>query len=53
MAEKLCGELDDDNRRPLTEAGLVSIRRTLEQVVKDMEAHGVAAGGSLARRLFS
>ena len=53
MAEKLGGELVDDNRRPLTEAGLVSIRRTLEQVVKDMEAHGVPAGGSLARRLFS
>lgn len=53
MAEKLGGELVDDNRRPLTEAGLASIRRTLEKVVQDMESHGVPAGGALARRLFS
>ena len=53
MAEKLGGELVDDNRRPLTEAGLASIRRTLEKVVQDMEVHGVPAGSALARRLFS
>jgi hypothetical protein len=53
MAEKLGGELVDDNRRPLTEAGVASIRRSLEQVVKEMEAHGIVPGGPLARRLFS
>ena len=53
MAEKLGGELVDDNRRPLTEAGVASLRRTLEKVVRDMEAHGVPAGSALARRLFS
>ena len=53
MAEKLGGELVDDNRRPLTEAGIASIRRTLDQVVQDMEAHGVPAGSALARRLFA
>ena len=53
MAEKLGGELVDDNRRPLTEAGVASIRRSLEQVVRDMEAHGITPGSSLARRLFS
>jgi hypothetical protein len=53
MAEKLGGELVDDNRRPLTEAGLASIRRTLEQVARDMEAHGISPGSSLAHRLFS
>ena len=53
MAEKLGGELVDDNRRPLTEAGVASIRRTLEQVVRDMEAHGVTPGSALAHRLFS
>jgi hypothetical protein len=53
MAEKLGGELVDDNRRPLTEAGLASIRRSLEKVVHDMEAHGVTPGSALARRLFS
>jgi hypothetical protein len=53
MAEQLGGELVDDKRRPLTEAGIASIRRTLDEVVADMEAHGVPAGGALARRLFS
>jgi hypothetical protein len=53
MAERLGGELVDDNRRPLTEAGLASIRRSLEKIVQDMEAHGIPAGSPLARRLFS
>jgi hypothetical protein len=53
MAEQLGGELVDDNRRPLTEAGLASIRRTLEKVVQHMEAHGVPPGSALARRLFA
>ena len=53
MAEKLGGELVDDNRRPLTEAGLVSIRRSLDKVVHDMEAHGVTPGSALARRSFA
>ena len=53
MAEKLGGELVDDNRRPLTEAGLSSLRRTVDKVAQDMEAHGIPAGSSLARRLFN
>src|SRR5688572_346 len=53
MAEKLGGELVDDNRRPLTEAGIASIRRSLDKVVQDMEAHGITPGSALARRLFS
>jgi hypothetical protein len=53
FAEKLGAEMVDDNRKPLTDAGLASIRRTVEQVVADMDAHGVPAGGPLARRLFS
>jgi len=53
MAEKLGGQLVDDNRRPLTDAGLASIRRSLEKIVHDMEAHGTPAGSPLARRLFS
>jgi hypothetical protein len=53
MAEQLGGELVDDNRRPLTDAGVASLARTVEKVVKDMEAHGVPAGSALARRLFS
>ena len=53
FAEKLGGELVDDNRRPLTEPGLASIRRSLEKIVADMDSHGIPAGGPLARRLFS
>ncbi|HSJ97341.1 MAG TPA: cell division protein ZipA C-terminal FtsZ-binding domain-containing protein, partial [Myxococcota bacterium] len=53
LAEKLGGQLVDDNRRPLTEAGLASIRRSLEKIVQDMEAHGIPAGSPLARRLFA
>lgn len=53
FAKALHGQLVDDNRRPLTDAGLASIRRSLEKVVRDMEAHGVPAGSPLARRLFS
>jgi hypothetical protein len=32
---------------------LAAIRRSLETVAKGMEAHGIPAGGALARRLFS
>ena len=53
FAEKLGGQLVDDNRRALSEPGLASIRRSLEKIVHDMEAHGIPAGGALARRLFS
>jgi len=53
FASALGGQLVDDNRKPLTEAGLASIRRTLEGVVRDMHARGIASGGALARRLFS
>ena len=47
------GELVDDNRRPLTQQGLAAIRRSLEQVFQQMEARGIPAGGTLARRLFA
>jgi hypothetical protein len=53
FAAALGGQLVDDNRRPLTEQGLASIRRSLERVFHDMEAHGIPAGSALARRLFS
>jgi hypothetical protein len=53
FASTLGGQLVDDNRRPLTEQGLASIRRSLERVFHDMEAHGIPAGSALARRLFS
>ena len=53
FARTLGGQLVDDNRKPLTDAGLASIRRSLERIYHDMEAQGVPAGSSLARRLFS
>lgn len=53
FAATLGGQLVDDNKKPLTEAGLASIRRTLEAVVRDMQARGIPSGGALARRLFS
>jgi hypothetical protein len=53
IAQQLGGQLVDDNRRPLSDAGLATIRRTVEKVCGDMEAHGIPAGGALARRLFS
>jgi hypothetical protein len=53
LAAGLGGQLVDDNRRPLSDAGLASIRRTLEKVFHEMEAHGIPAGGALARRLFA
>jgi hypothetical protein len=53
FAATLGGELVDDNRRTLTEQGLASIRRSLEKIFQQMEAHGIPAGSPLARRLFS
>lgn len=53
FAEQLGGQLVDDDKRPLTDAGVASIRRSLEKIVQDMEGHGIPAGGPLARRLFS
>ena len=53
FAAALGGQLVDDNRKPLTEAGLASIRRSLERIFHEMESHGIPAGSPLARRLFS
>ncbi|MBL0143141.1 MAG: hypothetical protein IPP91_13815 [Betaproteobacteria bacterium] len=49
----LGAELVDDERKPLGAAGFAAIRRSLETVARGMEAHGIPAGGALARRLFS
>ena len=53
LADQLGGEVVDDNRRPLTDAGVATLARSIEKVVQDMEAHGVPPGSALARRLFS
>jgi len=49
----LGGDLVDDDRRVLGPGGVAAIRRSLEQVVRRMQAHGIAAGSALARRLFT
>lgn len=53
FATTLGGQLVDDNKRPLSDAGLASIRRSVEKISQDMETHGIPAGSVLARRLFS
>lgn len=50
---ELGGELVDDNRRPLTAAGIANLRRSLEQIAAEMESQGIPAGSPLARRLFT
>ena len=52
FAQAMGGQLVDDNRKPLSEAGLASIRRSLEGIVHKMETHGIPAGSALARRLY-
>ena len=53
FADVLRGALVDDNRRPLSEGALEPIRRQVGQYQSTMAAQGLAAGGPLARRLFS
>ena len=53
FAKQLGGQLVDDNKRPLTEAGLAAIRRSVEAVAAEMQSQGVPPGSALARRLFS
>jgi hypothetical protein len=53
FASALGGQLVDDKRKPLTENGLASIRRSLERILHEMESRGIPAGSSLARRLYS
>ncbi|HET9652337.1 MAG TPA: cell division protein ZipA C-terminal FtsZ-binding domain-containing protein, partial [Usitatibacter sp.] len=53
FARDLGGELVDDNGRPLGEADIAKIRRSVEAIVGNMEQHGIPAGSALARRLFA
>lgn len=53
FADVLRGSLVDDNRRPLSEGALEPIRKQVAQFQSTMAAHGLPAGSSLARRLFS
>lgn len=53
MAEQLSGQVVDDNRKPLSDAGIATIRRSVEKIAGDLQDHGIPAGSPLARRLFS
>jgi ZipA, C-terminal FtsZ-binding domain len=53
LASELGGLLVDDNSRPLTDAGIAKIREQLGQIYAAMDARGVPAGGTRARRLFA
>ena len=49
----LDGMLVDDNRSPLSDNAITTIRRQLEKILAKMEAGQIAAGGARALRLFS
>jgi len=53
MARELGATLVDDNRKPLTDAGIASIGRELDAIHRRMAAYGIAAGSRLAQRLFA
>jgi FtsZ-interacting cell division protein ZipA len=53
IAVTLGGEVVDDNRKPLTDAGADSIRRSLGLIYRQMDGFGITAGSALALRLFS
>lgn len=53
LAQALDAVVVDDNRAPLTEAGVKLIRQQLRTVHSAMDAHGIAAGSVTAARLFS
>ena len=53
LAVTLDADLVDDNGRPLTDAGLGTIRSQLQGVQATMRAKGIEPGGTRALRLFS
>lgn len=53
LGQALGGRLVDDNRVPLNDAGMLAIRRQLEEIASTMVRHDVAPGGARALRLFA
>jgi len=49
----LDGRMLDQERRPLTEKGLLVIRSQIEQIAVDMQNYGIIPGSASALRLFS
>lgn len=52
IATGLHGAIVDDNRAPLSEQALQVIRGKIAEFQQSMEQRGIAAGGTLASRLF-
>ncbi len=53
FAAALDGALVDDNRNPLSDGAIETIRHRLKVILAKMDAAQIAAGGVRARRLFS
>ena len=53
LAEALDGQLQDQDRRPLTEKGVVVIRQQIEEIEEKMRAFGIPPGSETALRLFN
>lgn len=53
MASSLGGQVVDDNRRPLTDAGIAKIKEQLADIYARMEAQQIKSGSARALRLFS
>jgi hypothetical protein len=53
LEQSLGGVLVDDNRKPIGQVALEAIARQLDRIHATMDAHGIPAGGPLARRLFT
>jgi len=53
MASSLGGQVVDDNRRPLSDAGIAKIKQQLADIYARMEAQQIKSGSDRALRLFS
>jgi hypothetical protein len=53
MASSLGGQVVDDNRRPLSDAGIARIKEQLADIYARMEAQQIQSGSARALRLFS
>jgi len=52
LADTIDGLLTDDQRRPLTDAGIQVIRTRIGEIQNRMSAHQLPSGGRRALRLF-
>ena len=53
MASSLGGQVVDDNRRPLSDAGIAKIKQQLADIYSRMEAQQIKSGSARSLRLFS